>query len=73
MTYASPNVVGMIKPREMRWAGHVAQMGEIRLRIKFWSGNLKGSLGRPRRRWEHADGTEPSGFIKGGVLLFLAS
>jgi hypothetical protein len=26
--YSSPNVVRVIKPRRMRWAGHVAHMGE---------------------------------------------
>ena len=26
--YFSPNIVRVIKPRRMRWAGHVARMGE---------------------------------------------
>jgi hypothetical protein len=26
--YCSPNIVHVIKPRRMRWAGHVARMGE---------------------------------------------
>jgi hypothetical protein len=26
--YSSPNIVRMIKSRRMRWAGHVARMGE---------------------------------------------
>ena len=26
--YCSPNIVRMIKSRRMRWAGHVARMGE---------------------------------------------
>jgi hypothetical protein len=26
--YSSPNIVGVIKSRRMRWAGHVARMGE---------------------------------------------
>ena len=26
--YSSPNIVRVIKPRRMRWAGHVACMGE---------------------------------------------
>ena len=26
--YSSPNVVRVIKTRRMRWAGHVARMGE---------------------------------------------
>jgi hypothetical protein len=29
--YTSPNVVQVIKSRKMRWAGHVAHIGEGRL------------------------------------------
>jgi hypothetical protein len=25
--YSSPNIIRMIKPRRMRWAGHLARMG----------------------------------------------
>jgi len=28
--YSSPNIVRVIKSRRMRWAGHVARMGEER-------------------------------------------
>jgi hypothetical protein len=28
--YVSPNIIRMIKSRSMRWAGHVARMGEMR-------------------------------------------
>jgi len=28
--YSSPNIMGVIKSRRMRWAGHVARMGEER-------------------------------------------
>ena len=28
--YSSPNIVGVIKSRRMRWAGNVARMGEER-------------------------------------------
>jgi hypothetical protein len=28
--YSSPNIIDMIKPRRMRWSGHVARMGEKR-------------------------------------------
>ena len=31
--YSSPNIVRVIKSRRMRWAGHVARMGEERGRI----------------------------------------
>jgi hypothetical protein len=38
----------------MRWAGHVARMGEERKVYKVLVGKPKGKrpLGRPRRRWE---------------------
>jgi hypothetical protein len=43
----------MIKSRRMRWAGHVAPMGEKRNAYKILVGKLEGKrpLGRPRRRW----------------------
>jgi len=51
--YCSPNIDRLIKSRRMRWAGHVARMGERRDYTGFWWGNLRKSpLGRPRRRWE---------------------
>jgi hypothetical protein len=28
--YSSPNIMWVIKPRRMKWAGHVARMGEKR-------------------------------------------
>jgi hypothetical protein len=34
--YSSPNIVTVIKPRRMRWAGHVACMGEVF--TGFWLG-----------------------------------
>jgi hypothetical protein len=42
------------KSRRMRWAGHVACMGEKRKVYKVLVGKPKGRrpLGRPRRRWE---------------------
>jgi len=38
----------------MRWAGHVARMGEGRAVHRFLVGKPEGKrpLGRPRRRWE---------------------
>jgi hypothetical protein len=52
--YYSPNIVRMIKSRTMRWAGHVARMGEGRgvYRILVRRPEGKRPLGRPRRRWE---------------------
>ena len=51
--YSSPNVVGVIKSRRMRWAGHVARMGEERGAYKVLVGKPEGKrpLVRPRRRW----------------------
>jgi hypothetical protein len=51
--YSSPNIIRMIKSRRMRWAGHVAQMGETRNESRILMGKPEGKrpLGRPRRRW----------------------
>jgi hypothetical protein len=52
--YSSPNIVMVIKSRRMRWAGHVACMGEGRGADRVLVGRSEGKrpLGRPRRRWE---------------------
>jgi hypothetical protein len=52
--YSSPNIVRVIKSRRMRWAGHVARMGEGRgvYRILIGRPEVKRPLGRPRGRWE---------------------
>jgi hypothetical protein len=48
--YSSPNI-RMIRSRGMRWAGHVARMGEMRNAYKILVGKPEGrSLGRPERR-----------------------
>ena len=51
--YCSPNIVRVTKSRRMRWAGHVARMGEERGVYRVLRGKPKGKrpLGRPRRRW----------------------
>jgi len=51
--YSSPYIVRVIKRRRMRWAGHVACMGEERGVYRVLVGKLEGRrpLGRPRRRW----------------------
>jgi len=51
--YSSPNIVRVIKSRRMRWAGHVARMGEERGVYRVLLGKPEGKrpLGRPRRRW----------------------
>jgi hypothetical protein len=51
--YSSPSIIRMIKCRRMRWAGHVARMGEKRNAYRILVGNPEGKrpLGRPRHRW----------------------
>jgi hypothetical protein len=51
--YCSPNVIRMIKSRRMRWAGHVARMGETRNAYRLLVGmpEEKRPLGKPSRRW----------------------
>ena len=52
--YSSLNIVRVIKSRRMRWAGHMARMGEGRGVYRVLVGKSEGKrpLGRPRRRWE---------------------
>ena len=52
--YRSPNVVRVIKSRSLRWAGHVARMGEDTSASKILTGTPAGErpLERHRRRWE---------------------
>jgi hypothetical protein len=49
-----PHIIGQIKTRKMRWASHVADMGEeIKLyKVLVRKPEGKMSLGRRRRRWE---------------------
>jgi hypothetical protein len=42
--YSSPSIIRIIKPRRMRWAGHVTRMREKK-------NAYERPLGRPRRRW----------------------
>jgi len=37
----SPNIVGVIKTRNMRWEGHVARMARADVYTGFWLGNLR--------------------------------
>jgi hypothetical protein len=51
--YSSPSIIRIIKLRRMRWAGHVARMGQKRNTYRLLVGNPEGKipLGRPRCRW----------------------
>ncbi|KAJ4446907.1 hypothetical protein ANN_13608 [Periplaneta americana] len=52
--YSSSDIIRNIKSRRLRWAGHVALMGESRNAYRVLVGRPEGKrpLGRPRRRWE---------------------
>jgi len=52
--YSLPNIVHVVKSRRMRWAGHVARMGQGRGVHRVLVGKPEGKrpLGRPRRRRE---------------------
>ena len=40
--YSSPNIIRFIKSRRMRWAGHLACMGERRGIYRVWVGKTCG-------------------------------
>jgi hypothetical protein len=81
--YSLPNIVRVVKSRRMRWAGHVARMGEGRgvHGVLVARPEGKRQLGRPRRRWDDnikmdlqevgtcEYGNELSGSIKCRVFL----
>jgi hypothetical protein len=51
--YSSPSIIRITKSRRMRWARHVARMGDKRNAYRLLVGKPEGRrpLGRPRRRW----------------------
>jgi hypothetical protein len=55
--YSFPNIIRQMKSSQMRWAGHMACMGEKCPRF-WWESAPKGrnettrKLRRPKRRWE---------------------
>jgi hypothetical protein len=51
--YSSPSIIRIIRSRRMKWAEHVAQMGEKRNVYRLLVGKPQGKrpLGRPRHRW----------------------
>jgi hypothetical protein len=51
--YSLPNIVLVVKSRRMRWAWHVARMGEERVVHRVLAGKPEGksALGTPRHRW----------------------
>jgi hypothetical protein len=53
--YSSADIMRQVKSRRMRWAGHVARMGEEGKVYNVLVGKPEGKrpMGRPRRRWEY--------------------
>jgi hypothetical protein len=49
--YSSPSIIGIIKSRRMRWAGHVARMEKRNAYAYMGKPKGKRPLGRPRHRW----------------------
>jgi hypothetical protein len=51
--YSSPSIIRIMKSRRMRWAVHVARIGEKRNAYRLLVGKPEGKrpLRRPRRRW----------------------
>jgi hypothetical protein len=52
--YSSPNIIRVIKSRTLRWAGHVALVGERKGAYRALVGKPEGRrpLERSRHRWE---------------------
>jgi hypothetical protein len=52
--HSSPNIIRLIKSRIIRWAGHVACIGEKRGAYRVLVGRSEGRrpLVRPSRKWE---------------------
>ena len=65
----SPNIILVIKSRRVRWAGHVARMGERRGAYRVLVGKRVGKrrLGRPRHRWEDIFKTDFQDVGRGGM------
>ena len=66
--YTSPNIVREIQSRRMKWAGHVARMGESRVLDRILVGKPEGKrpLGRHRCRWEYNIKVDLQGKEKAG-------
>jgi hypothetical protein len=52
--YCSPNIVRMITLRRLRWAGHIARMGDRMGAYRVWWGNRgKETTWETQARWEY--------------------
>jgi hypothetical protein len=67
--YSSSSIIRIIKSRRMRWAGHVARMGEKINAYRLFVGKPEGkrSLGRLRRRWVNNVQMDLLEIVWGGV------
>jgi hypothetical protein len=67
--YSSTGIIGQINSRRMRWAGHVAHMGEGRNVYRVLVGKPEGKrpLGRPRRIWEDGSKRTSGRLVGSGV------
>jgi hypothetical protein len=67
--YSYPDIIRQVKSRRMRWAGHVARMGEERkvYKVLVLKPEGKRPLGRPRRRWEDRVRMDLRVIVLGGV------
>jgi hypothetical protein len=66
---SSPSIIRIIKSRRMRWAGHVARMGEKRNVYRLLVEKPEGErpLGRIRRRWVDSIKMDLLEICRGGV------
>jgi hypothetical protein len=69
VVYSSSNIIRVIRSRRLRWAGHVARMGERRSAYRALVGKPEGRrpLGRHRRRWEDNIKMDLRGVVWGGM------
>ena len=72
--YSLRIILQVLKSRRMRWAGHVAHMGEGRgvHRVLVGKPEGKSPLGRPRRRWEDNTKMDLREVGRGGDWMELA-
>jgi hypothetical protein len=68
--YSSPSIIRQVKSRRMRWARHVARMGEERkvYRVLVEKPEGKRPLGRKRNRWEDGIRMDLREIVWGGGL-----
>jgi hypothetical protein len=67
--YSSPDIIRQIKSRRMKWAGHVARMGEGRnvYRVLVRKPEGRNPFERPRRLWECGIKVDLREIVWGGV------